>query len=139
MNELLLAGSLILIYGGVLLAYRFFGKAGLYGFTVIATILANIEVLILINAFGMEQTLGNVLFASTYLITDILSENESKKAANRAVHIGIFAAIAMVIISQSWFLYVKSSNDWVSEPLGAVFSTTPRLILASLIGYAVSQ
>ncbi len=139
MNELLLACSLILIYGGVLLAYRFFGKAGLYGFTVIATILANIEVLILINAFGMEQTLGNVLFASTYLITDILSENESKKVANRAVNIGIFAAIAMVIISQSWFLYVKSSNDWVSEPLGAVFSTTPRLILASLIGYAVSQ
>lgn len=139
MNELLLILSLVLIYGGVLLSYRFFGKAGLYGFTVIATILANIEVLILVRAFGMEQTLGNVLFASTYLITDILSENESKKAANRAVNIGIFAAVAMVVISQSWLLYNKSVNDWVSPALGEVFSTTPRLILASLIGYAVSQ
>ena len=32
----------------------------------------------------MEQTLGNVLFAVTFLITDILSECEGKKAANRA-------------------------------------------------------
>lgn len=139
MNEMLLILSLAVIYGGVLLAYRFFGKAGLYAFTVIATLLANIEVLILVDAFGMEQTLGNVLFASTYLITDILSENESKKDAGRAVNTGIFAAVAMVAVSQSWFLYVKSPNDWAWQPLGEVFATTPRLIFASLIGYAVSQ
>ncbi len=139
MNEILLICSLAVIYGGVLFAYRFFGKGGLYGFTVIATILANIEVLILIDAFGMEQTLGNVLFASTYFITDILSENESKKAADRAVNIGIFASLSLVLISQSWFLYQKSANDWVFSGIGTVFSTTPRLILASLIGYAVSQ
>lgn len=139
MNEILLISSLAVIYGGVLFAYRFLGKSGLYAFTVIATLLANIEVLILVNAFGMEQTLGNVLFASTYLITDILSENESKKAANRAVNIGIFAAVSMVVISQSWFLYEKSAGDWVSSGIETVFSTTPRLILASLIGYAVSQ
>lgn len=139
MNEILLIISLFVIYGGLLFAYRLFGKSGLYAFTVIATILANIEVLVLVDAFGMEQTLGNVLFASTYLITDILSENESKKAANKAVNVGIFSAVAMVIISQSWFLYEKSANDWVSDALSTVFSTTPRLVLASLIGYAVSQ
>lgn len=46
--------------------------------TVISTITANIECLILINAFGMEQTLGNVFFAATFLVTDILSENHGK-------------------------------------------------------------
>ena len=84
MNELILILSLVVIFGGVILAYRFFGKGGLYAFTVFATVLANIEVLILVRAFGMEQTLGNVLFASTYLITDILSENEGKKSAEKA-------------------------------------------------------
>ena len=78
-NELLLIGSLIIIYGTVLISYKLFGKTGLYAMTVIATILANIEVLIMIEGFGMEQTLGNVMFASTYLITDILSENEGKE------------------------------------------------------------
>lgn len=78
-NELILICSVVFIYGAALLGYKFFGKIGLYCISVIATILANIEVTIMINAFGMEQTLGNVLFAVTFLITDILSECEGKK------------------------------------------------------------
>ena len=81
-NELLLVGSLILIFGSTILAYVWFGKAGLYAMTVISTITANIECLIMVNAFGMEQTLGNVFFAATFLITDILSENHSKNDAD---------------------------------------------------------
>ncbi len=139
MNEIILVLSLFLIYGGVIAAYRFFGKAGLYAFTVLATVLANIEVLILIDAFGMEQTLGNLLFASTYLITDILSENEGRKTADRAVNIGIFTAVAMVVITQSWLFYAPSENDWVFPSIQTIFSTTPRLLFASFVGYAVSQ
>lgn len=139
MNELILIVSLVAIFGSTLLAYRLFGKTGLFALNALVTVLANIEVLILINAFGMEQTLGNILFASTYLITDILSENEGKKSANRAVNIGIFAAVIMVVITQSWFLYDTSVNDWVFPHIQSIFSTTPRLMLASLLGYAVSQ
>ena len=62
----------------------------MYCFTAIATITANIEVLIMVDAFGMEQTLGNILFASTFLVTDIISEVDGKKAAQKAVNIGIF-------------------------------------------------
>ena len=46
-NEILLIGSLILLFGGVLLFYYLFGTTGLYCWTVFATIAANIEVLIL--------------------------------------------------------------------------------------------
>ena len=139
MNELLLVGSLIIIYGGVLTAYRLFGKQGLFAFTAIATILANIEVLVLIDGFGMEQTLGNVMFASTYLVTDILSENHSKKDAARAVYIGTFSSIAMLVITQYWFLYTPSANDWVMPSIKTLFSQTPRLMLASFLGYVISQ
>ena len=51
-NELLLIGSVIFIFSMVLIAYKLFGKAGLYCASALATVLANIEVLILINAFG---------------------------------------------------------------------------------------
>ncbi len=138
-NELLLIGSVILIYGGVLLAYRIFGKVGLYAMTVIATILANIEVLILVRGFGMEQTLGNVMFASTYLITDILSENHGKKSASRAVWLGVFTSAAMLIFTQYWLLYTASPTDLTMEHIRAIFSATPRLLLASFLGYVVSQ
>ena len=139
MNELLLIGSVVLIYGLVLLAYRLFGKSGLYAVTVIVTILANVEVLMLVRAFGMEQTLGNVMFAATYLATDILSENEGKKSAARAVWIGVFTSAAMLLLTQYWFLYAPADSDWARGSIEAIFSTTPRLLLASFIGYAVSQ
>jgi uncharacterized PurR-regulated membrane protein YhhQ (DUF165 family) len=77
-NESLIILSFLIIYGGTVLFYRLFGKAGLLAFSVLATILANIEVLILVDAFGVEMTLGNVLFASTFLITDVLSENHGR-------------------------------------------------------------
>ena len=138
-NELLLIGSVVLVYGVVLLAYRIFGRTGLYAMTAIATILANIEVLILVDAFGLEQTLGNVTFASTYLITDILSENEGKKTAAKGVWIGIFTSVVMLVFTQYWMLYTPAAADWASEHISAIFSASPRLLLASFIGYAVSQ
>ncbi|MBR2044334.1 MAG: queuosine precursor transporter [Clostridia bacterium] len=139
MNELLLILSLIVEFGLVLLAYRFFGKSGLYAMTVFCTLLANIEVIILINAFGLEQTLGNVLFAASFLITDILSENEGKKSANKAVNLGIFTSVAFIIVTQSWLLYTPSPSDFAMESIKTVFSNTPRIIFASLLVYAITQ
>lgn len=138
-NELLLIGSVLLIYSAVLLSYRLFGKAGLYVMTAITTVLANIEVLLLVDGFGMEQTLGNVMFASTYLITDILSENEGKKSASFAVWIGVFSSLAMLLFTQYWLLYTPAASDWAGEHIHALFSTTPRMLLASFLAYAVSQ
>lgn len=104
-NEILLILSIFIIYGSVIVMYKLFGKQGLFCFTSIATIAANIEVLIMVKAFGMVMTLGNVLFASTFLITDIVSEVYGKKDAKRAVHIGITTSIVFIIFSQWWLLY----------------------------------
>lgn len=139
MNELILIISLFVLFTATVFVYRFLGRAGIFAFIVIVTIMANIEVLLLVKAFGMEQTLGNVLFASTFLMTDILSETEGKKTANKAVYLGMLAAVSMVVISQSWFLYSPAEGDWARPHIEAVFSVTPRLLFASLLGYVVSQ
>ncbi len=139
MNELLLILSLPITYLLVLLCYRVFGKSGLFLWTVIATIAANIEVLIVVNAFGAEMTLGNILFASTFLVTDILSENHGKKEAQRAVYLGIATSFLFIVISQSWLLYTPSESDFASPAIRTIFSNTPRLMFASLAAYAVCQ
>lgn len=138
-NEILLIGTVIVLYSAVLVWYWFFGESGLLAFTAFATIAANIEVLILVNAFGMEMTLGNVLFATTFLITDILSEVSGKKAANRAVAIGIATSALFIIVSQSWLLYQPNANDLASPSIHAIFSNTPRLMLSSLAVFAIAQ
>lgn len=138
-NEILLFLNLVVVYGGVLLFYRFFKAPGLMCFTVFATIAANIEVMIVIDAFTLEQTLGNIMFASTFLITDILSENHGKKAAKEAVNIGIATSLAFIIISHIWLMYQPSPNDWAMPYMQAVFSNTPRIMLAGFIVYAIVQ
>lgn len=131
--------SLAVLFALVLIGYRFFGKAGLYGLTVFCTAFANIEVLMTVNAFGMEQTLGNVLFACGFLITDILSENEGKKEADKAVALGIATSVCFLLVTQSWLLFRPSENDWAAEPIRTLFSASPRILLASLAVYALVQ
>ena len=82
-NEIALILSVFAFFGGLVAFFRFFGKNGIFAWTVICTIAANIEVLILVHAFGMDTTLGNVIFASSFLATDMMSEIYGKKEANR--------------------------------------------------------
>lgn len=139
MNELLLVGSIFIIYGSLIVMLKLFGKQGLFCFTSIATIAANIEVLIVVNAFGMEITLGNVLFASTFLATDILSEIYGKEEARRAVHIGITTSLIFIVLSQWWLLYTPAGSDFAMPAMKTIFSNTPRLMLVSMVVYAIVQ
>lgn len=138
-NELILTFSLFLTYGAVLALFRFLQKQGLYLWTIIATIAANIEVLIVVNAFGMEMTLGNLLFASTFLVTDIASEIYGKQAAAKTVQLGIITSILFILISQSWMLYQPAETDWAAPAIREIFSNTPRMMLTSLLVYAFVQ
>lgn len=123
----------------VLIVFKLFQEQGLFMWTIIATIAANIEALMVIQAFGMEMTLGNILFASTFLVTDIASETYGKKTAQKTVILGIATSIIFILISQSWMLYQPSETDWVTPSIRKIFSTTPRMMLASLSVYAFVQ
>ena len=144
-NELLLILSMIVTYTIVLGLFRLFRNQGLYLWTIVATISANIEVLILINAFGIEMTLGNILFASTFLVTDILSELYGKKAAQTlpsaqtAMWMGIATSVIFILISQSWMLYLPNENNFASPAIRTVFSNTPRLMLVGIAVYVAVQ
>lgn len=138
-NETLLILSVFIIYGMVLLWFYLFGRNGLYGFTIFATITANIEVMLFIKAFGLEQTLGNVLFGATFLATDILSELYGKEKSKKAVYIGLLTSISFIILSQFWLLYTPAFDDGIFESFKTIFGNTPRIMISSLAVYAISQ
>ena len=138
-NELVTLASVFAFFGGLVAFFRLFGKTGIFAWTVICTIAANIEVLILVHSFGLDTTLGNVIFASSFLATDIMSEIYGRSEANRCVKIGIAANVAFILISQSWFLYIPAEGDAMSEPIRTVFANTPRVMLSSLFAYAVCE
>lgn len=139
MNELLIATTLLLTFASVLLWFRLFRRAGLYALTTFITIVANIEVVILVDAFGIEMTLGNMLFAGTFLATDILSEVYGRDEANKCVKVGVLSSVSMIVLTSLWMLYTPSANDFVFPAVVTVFSNTPRVLIASLLVYAICQ
>lgn len=139
MNELLLIITLLVSFGGTLLFLKVFGKGGLFAWIGIATVFANIEVTLVVRAFGMDQTLGNTLFAATFLATDILSEIYGKKEASKGVLAGIFTSLTFILLSFFWVHYIPAESDWASEFVKGLFTNTPRMLLSSLIAYAISE
>ena len=139
MNELFLIITLLVSFGGTILFLKVFGKGGLFAWIGIATVFANIEVTIVVHAFGMDQTLGNTLFASTFLATDILSELYGKNEANKGVLAGILTSLTFILLSFLWVHYIPAQSDWASEFVHGLFSNTPRMLLSSLIAYVLSE
>ena len=139
MNNVLFFVSVLIYLGSVLLLYKFFGKMGLYVFTVFSTILANIQVCKCIDIFGVSATAGNMLYAASFLVTDILSEKYGKKDAGRAVKFGLIVTLLWIAGTQLTLLMEPNENDVVNEGLKTVFGLVPRVAISSFVGYACSQ
>lgn len=131
---------LIINFSCIIYAYKTFGKIGLYVWVPISTILANIQVVMLVNIFGLDSTLGNILYAGGFLITDILSENYGRKSAQLAVKIGFFSLVATTLIMQTAIHFIPlEEGKEIFNSVKNIFDLLPRLAVASLIGYLVSQ
>lgn len=139
MNEILFIITTILCFVTTLLFYKYLGKYGLFVWISIATIISNIETVKLVNIFGMETSLGTILYASTFLTTDILNEKYGEKAARRSVYYGLLSMIVMTIFMSIALLYDPSSNDFANESLKTIFTLNMRITLASIIAFVVSQ
>ncbi|QOT00164.1 queuosine precursor transporter [Brevibacterium sp. JNUCC-42] len=123
-----------------LLCYRFFGKVGLYAWIGFATVLANIQVVKVVDLFGFAMTLGNTMYATTYLCSDLLNEKYGQEQAKKAVWFGFFTLIATTIIMQMALNFVPHPDAVEQQgALALIFGLMPRLAIASLTSYVISQ
>ncbi len=139
MNIMLGTISIFVTFGLVVLVEKLFKKEGLYVWLSIATILANLTVCKMIDVFSFTTSLGNVLFASTFLATDIMSEKYSKKDAKKGVYISIFSGIVFIIITQLTLLFIPSSDDVVNEAMKTLFAVSIRTTTASMLMFFISN
>ncbi len=141
-NEMLWVIMLIVNFACILFAYKKYGRIGLFCWIPISVIIANIQVVLLVDIFGFGTTLGNIVYASGFLVTDILSENYGEEDAKKAVGIGFFSLISMTLIMQ---IAVAFAPTQVSEGMAnydavkTIFSFMPRIVFAGLAAYGISQ
>ncbi|MGQ8337155.1 queuosine precursor transporter [Sunxiuqinia sp. A32] len=142
-NEILWLVMLLANFLLIIAAYRLFGKLGLIMWIPISVIVANIQVIQTIELFGLVATLGNIVYASSFLVTDILSENYGKHEAKKAVWIGFFSLIAMTLVMNLALYFRPLAGDEFAttthDSLSTIFKLMPRIAIASLSAYIVSQ
>lgn len=138
-NEILWVFLLILNFGCITIAWVIWGKSGLWVWIAIAGITANLQVSKTIELFGLTATLGNIIYAGTFLATDILSERYGKAEARTGVRIGFFTLVVFTLLMQFALLFQPAPSDTMQIHLVGLFGFLPRIVLASLIAYLVSQ
>ena len=138
-NEMIFILTILIYLGSVIVLYKIFGKNGLYAFAVFGTLLGNIAVCKCVDLFGLSTTAGNVLYASTFLVTDILSEKYGRKEASRAVAYSFSMMVLWLLGTQLILLFTPNSSDYINDSLKVVFGLVPRITIASLAGFVFSQ
>jgi len=139
MNVLLLFIEIFCTFGCVVLFNKLFGKFGLLAWVPIASILANVMTAKTIDIFGLSSTMGTVLFASTFLATDILTENYDVKYARKAVFMGMAGTLFYIISSQIAIHYIPSMFDYAHDSMVTIFSLSLRISISSIIMYFVAN
>ncbi|QGX03548.1 queuosine precursor transporter [Beggiatoa leptomitoformis] len=140
--EILWLLTVIFDLSTTILMYRWFGKAGLYGVVVMSVMLSNLQGPKLITVFGMQTSVGVILYSGIYFATDILSEKYGSREGQRAVMIGFVASIMMVFMIYISLLYEPANVPFAKathEAILTLFNFTPLFVFGSLFVYLVSQ
>ena len=132
---------LFFCFFSILIFLKIFGYIGLYIYSAVAVIVANIQVLKIVDFFYSPEpvALGTILFASIFLCTDILSEYFDKEKAKQNVLIGFFAFLFMTILMLLTLGFKPAESDWVQESLSNIFTPMTRFFIASMVAYFISQ
>lgn len=139
-NLLLIIIEILVCFFGIVLISKLLGKEGLIAWIAIASILANILTAKGVVIFGLDYTLGTVLFASTFLATDILTEMYGKKVATKGVYVGLIATLSLIIFSQLGLKYIPAAFSLeIQGALETLFALSLRVSISSLVMYFIAN
>jgi uncharacterized integral membrane protein (TIGR00697 family) len=134
----------------ILCACRY-GYGALCSYNALAVVIANIQVLRLGSYLSTPEpvALGTVLFATTYLVSDIITEHYGAKAARRAMVISFMAQL----VASCWMLLCLAhpsapssvdasgidSQQQMFKSMWLMFVPSARLFIASILSYVTTQ
>lgn len=100
-------------------------------------LVSNILASKIINIFGISMTGGVLVFPITYIIGDVLTEIYGYKKSKKIIIYGFICNLIMVILFYIAMKLPYPEYYLNQDAFVAVLSSTPRLLLASFIGYLV--
>ena len=102
-------------------------------------LVANIVAVKLVSVGGWVVPAGIIAYPLTFLFTDVISELYGRKIASRVVWVGFGANLLMVILIFGSRL-LPPAPFWEGQPAyESLLGMVPRIVLASMIAYLISQ
>jgi uncharacterized integral membrane protein (TIGR00697 family) len=131
MNELLFLAHLFAIAVFVLVTSRM-GKAALICLAVLQAILANLFVVKQTILFGLSVTCSDVFAIGGIWTLNLLQEFWGKEAVQTAIKISFLSLVFFTLMAQIHLLYMPSAFDETDASFHTIFSSGPRIVLASI-------
>lgn len=138
MNESLFFLHIFVVTGFSLLALRL-GKHALISFIVIQGILANLFVVKQMPLFGLAVTCSDVFAIGGILSLNLLQEYFGRESCRNAIQISLLGLIFFVLMSQIHLAYQPTLLDGMQGAFQTIFSTTPRITIASIATFYLVQ
>ena len=123
----------------LLVAFTLWGRMGIIAIIASNVVIMNLFVLKGIVLFGLNATGGNVLYASIFLGTDILTEYFGVKEARKAVFIGFFISVFFLLATRFILIFTPAEWDLYHAPMRLLFTPVWRIVGASMAAYVVAQ
>lgn len=115
------------------------GKQFIVSTIAIFGILANLFVLKQIDLFGLQVTSSDVFVVGISLGLNLIQEKFDKKTAQETVWISFWGLLSYTILSQFQIWYQPNALDCANKHFLELLNLAPRLTIASLISYLISQ
>ena len=130
----------------VFICWRCFAQNGLVLFLSLAGIIANIQVLKTAEIFIFPEpiALGTIIFSTSFLASDMLTELYGTKTAVRATFLSLFAIIFFFVFMKLTINITPSAGPHpyannINDSLKAIFSPTLIIAVSSLVAFLSSQ
>ncbi len=138
-NEIVFISTALIDLSLVVLAVRF-GVAGLTGLLVTNIILVSALGSKIISVFGHITNAGNVFYGCAFFAGVMLAEHYGAKKAYKSVLIGFLSLVLFVLMGEFTVRSGLGTNpSSIDLAMNTLFKAVPRIALASMTAYLISQ
>jgi queuosine precursor transporter len=138
MNECIFFGHLFLV-----IAFLWFslkkGKGALLLFVTLQALFANLFLIKQIHLFGWDVTCSDVYAVGALLGLNFLREIYGVEAAKRAITLSFSSLLFFLCMSQMHLFYLPNAFDDTQSSFYKIFSSTPRIVVASFCIFYLVQ
>lgn len=138
MNELVFFASILVVIAFALGALRL-GKSALIAMIALQGIVANLFVVKQMSLFGFSVTCSDVFSIGGILSLNLLQEYFGRESAAKAIQISLLALVFFACMSQIHLLYVPSAFDYTHGAFQTIFSSSARIVFASIASFYLVQ